>query len=128
MCVITSDVADLLRIVRLLWAGRIILLGQERGNAYEPTVQRRMLMTPPVTTVPMAPPTVPIGCPMMMPTSPGGDAYVVLNDVLASLKMQTAAAKSAWFEGERGNPHTIPPHVPLIHHFPFLSVCARDQV
>ena len=88
------------------WAGK--------RKLYEPTEQRTLLMTPPVTIVPVVGPT-------LMPTGtiPGRDAYVVLYDVLASLKMRSAAAKPAWFEGECGNPHTIPPRVPLTHHFPF---------
>ena len=101
MCVITSDVADMLRIVLLLWAGRKFFLGQEREKLYESTVRRIMLMTPPVTTVPLANTIVPMAGPMMMPTStvPRRDACVVLNDVLASSKMRTAAAKPARFEG-----------------------------
>ena len=33
MCVVTSDVADPLRVVRSLWAGGNFLLGQERGSS-----------------------------------------------------------------------------------------------
>ena len=68
----------------------------------------------------MATTTEPIAGPTMMLTGavPGGDVYVVLNDVLASLKMRTEAAELAWFDGECGNPHTIPLHMPLTHHFP----------
>jgi len=35
--VVPSDVADLLRLVRLLWAGRNPLLGQEKGNGVPTT-------------------------------------------------------------------------------------------
>ena len=59
-------------------------------------------------------------------TDPRGDVYIVLNDVLASLKMRTVAAKPAWFEGECGNPHTIPPHVPLTHHVPCSQHCSQS--
>ena len=59
-------------------------------------------------------------------TVSGGDVYVVLNDVLASLKMRTVAAKPAWFEGECGNPHTILPHVPFSHHFPCSQFCCQS--
>ena len=33
MCVGTPEASDLLRVVRLLWAGRNFLLGQERGHS-----------------------------------------------------------------------------------------------
>ena len=59
-------------------------------------------------------------------TVPGRDVCVVLNDVLATLKMRTIAAKPAWFEGECGNPHTIPPHVPHTHHVPCPQYCFQS--
>ena len=65
--VVPSHVADLLRVVRLLWAGRNPLLGQKKGNGVPPQPEQRPLMvTPPVTTVPMARPvtTTPITRPL----------------------------------------------------------------
>ena len=52
MCVVTSGVADLLRVVRSLWAGRNFFLGRKEETRCEPTEQRTLLMTPPVTIVP----------------------------------------------------------------------------
>ena len=106
--------SDPLRVVRSQWGWTQFHSWAGKRKLYEPTEQRTLLMTPPVTIVPVVGLT-------LMPTGtiPGRDANVVLYDVLASLKMRSAAAKPAWFEGECGNPHTIPPRVPLTHHFPF---------
>ena len=52
----------------------ISFLGRKEETVYEPSEQRTLLMTPPVTTVPIAGPTmVPTG------TIPERDAGVVLN-------------------------------------------------
>ena len=51
----TADVAALLRVIRLMWAGPNPLLGQEE-TVYATTEQRPLTMMLPVATVPMARP------------------------------------------------------------------------
>ena len=148
MGVVPYDANDLPRVVRLLWAWRNPFHEQEGGNsastnrtasidddaASQDCTHGEVSNNNVYGTICVDRAHGHHNCadagPTMMPTGtiPGGDAFVVLNDVLASLKMRTAAAKPAWFEGRVGI-HT--PYLHMCHSHIIslsLSLCTRSSV